>query len=814
MAEQVEIGAYQVLTQPLKTSPSLAPASWWESLAAIAAVVLGRELFLSNICGLVLGRIVLFDSLSPFGIAFYSTLLMTGQQRRAWGALIGVLLGLLTLGKAREIIFHLVVFLSLYGLIRKKRSSALWVMLTVGMARLSLSFLWNGTWQAGFGLEAVLAALLCGVLGPVAILWAGDRPRVLSSQQLAALAMFAAGLVAGLHGWQVGGIALDGVAGKAAVLVGAQVGGGGLGAAVGVTVGALAAVSSSGDPYLISVLALGGLLAGLGQRLGKPGTAVGFILGLFILSAQTPGEDLLFDSLRHTGLALLLFSLVPGAYLQQAAQIIPGTIQQLRSQRKQEERFQRTLAQKLTDVSCMFADLSDKCLIRPPEDTNPMDSFLERLGEKACSRCPSYNRCWDESFLQNYWDLIAILAALEKPGTKIPKTNLGSRCIRRQAFLEAIGEVLKTMRLEEHWRQRLKDSQRLIAGQLQGVAEIMGSLAGQLKIQVDYADEAEIGLAQRLAGARVNCSEVMVRRLDNDLLEVIIHKSPCRGRESLCGARIPDLVTRQLGRSYMLKRQGPCPRTNGARACELTLLPKEEYTLGIQVLTVAKDGKTVSGDHHGQVELSGGKTAIILSDGMGAGSAAALESVTTVSLLTRMLEAGFDHRYALRLVNTMLLLRSPEETFATIDLVIIDRYTGEAEFIKVGAPSSLIKRGSQVEVLSPGSPPAGILSEIDIQVEKRCLRPDDVVVLFTDGLLDVRGESNKEEWLTQVLAQLDDTEPAHVGQGLLKAAQVGEGGRFPDDVTLIVLRLERNTSAGRTAWAIRPYGQRRGKTAG
>ena len=98
-------------------------------------------------------------------------------------------------------------------------------MRVVGAARLGLSFLGRGTWPVGLGLEALLAALLCGVFGPVAALWAGERPRVLSSQQLAALAVFAAGLVAGLHGWQVGGIALDRVAGKAAVLVGAQVGG-------------------------------------------------------------------------------------------------------------------------------------------------------------------------------------------------------------------------------------------------------------------------------------------------------------------------------------------------------------------------------------------------------------------------------------------------------------------------------------------------------------------------------------------------------------------------------------------------------------
>ena len=133
---------------------------------------------------------------------------------------------------------------------------------------------------------------LYGALGPVASLWAGERPRVLSSQQLAALAVFAAGLVAGLHGWQAGGIALDRVAGKAAVLIGAQVGGGRFpGAAVGVTVGALAAISSAGGPYLLGLLAQGGPLAGLGQRLGKPGTRLAFSSGFSSCPLRFPVKN-------------------------------------------------------------------------------------------------------------------------------------------------------------------------------------------------------------------------------------------------------------------------------------------------------------------------------------------------------------------------------------------------------------------------------------------------------------------------------------------------------------------------------------------
>ena len=37
----------------------------------------------------------------------------------------------------------------------------------------------------------------------------------------------------------------------------------------------------------------------------------------------------------------------------------------------------------------------------------------------------------------------------------------------------------------------------------------------------------------------------------------------------------------------------------------------------------------------------------------------------------------------MRTVNSVLLLRSADETFATVDLAIADLYTGELEFIKM-----------------------------------------------------------------------------------------------------------------------------------
>ena len=242
------------------------------------------------------------------------------------------------------------------------------------------------------------------------------------------------------------------------MLVGAQVGGGGLGVSRLGDGRRLATISPAWAPPATRSPGFRGLLYGLGQRLGKPGTAVGFLLGLFILSAQIPGEELLPDTLKHTGPALLLFFLLPGSTCKEQ-QMVPA---QLSSPAPSEGRRRGFNAPwpKSSRMSAVCLLISRQ-VSHLAFGRDKSHGFLPERLEKACCRCPAYNRCWDESFLQNYWDLIAILAALEKPGTKMPKTNLEGRCIRRGAFLEAIGgKVLETIRLEEHWRQRLKEARR------------------------------------------------------------------------------------------------------------------------------------------------------------------------------------------------------------------------------------------------------------------------------------------------------------------------------------------------------------------
>ncbi len=138
----------------------------------------------------------------------------------------------------------------------------------------------------------------------------------------------------------------------------------------------------------------------------------------------------------------------------------------------------------------------------------------------------------------------------------------------------------------------------------------------------------------------------------------------------------------------------------------------------------------------------------MISDGMGDGPLARQESRTAVTLLEQMLRAGFDKDVTVHTINAVLALRSQGEAFATVDMALLDLYTGQAELIKIGASASYHRRGDKVDVIRATTLPAGILANIEVDTQKLALTSGDILVMLSDGVLEGQdGIADKEEWL-------------------------------------------------------------------
>lgn len=208
------------------------------------------------------------------------------------------------------------------------------------------------------------------------------------------------------------------------------------------------------------------------------------------------------------------------------------------------------------------------------------------------------------------------------------------------------------------------------------------------------------------------------------------------------------------------------------------------------VARLPKRGSHVSGDSFLGEALGADRYLLALSDGMGVGRDASVESKQCVRLLHEILRAGFATEVAVKTVNSALLLHAPDESFATVDLALLDLGTGRAEFVKVGAAPSFVKRGSDVTVVKMASVPVGIINQVDVEPEFRVLHPGDIIVMITDGIWDVSAlEHDKERWILQHLAREISSDPEEIAESLLARA-VELMPNAGDDMTVLVARID------------------------
>jgi stage II sporulation protein E len=199
----------------------------------------------------------------------------------------------------------------------------------------------------------------------------------------------------------------------------------------------------------------------------------------------------------------------------------------------------------------------------------------------------------------------------------------------------------------------------------------------------------------------------------------------------------------------------------------------------------------VSGDTPLVRRLPDGRFLVGLSDGMGTGAAAARESATAVSLAADMVAAGFSQRMAVQAVNTALLLQARDETFATLDLVVLDLGRRQMELVKLAAAPSFVRRGGQVRVLRGSAPPVGILRDVAVEPLYNGLEPGDVLVLVSDGVLGPP-ETGGEDRLVRYLADMPVAPADLMAQTLLALMLDGRtdtAGTLRDDALIMVLTV-------------------------
>ena len=208
--------------------------------------------------------------------------------------------------------------------------------------------------------------------------------------------------------------------------------------------------------------------------------------------------------------------------------------------------------------------------------------------------------------------------------------------------------------------------------------------------------------------------------------------------------------------------------------------------MSVGIAALKKKGERVSGDRGSYFKTDAGVLCVLLADGMGAGEEAARDSARVVSILEKFLRSGADPAAAMKILNSVLLLRGGENWgFATVDLMCVDLFTGETCFYKYGAAPSYVKNGRQIRRVKGESLAAGLASQEGAapDVVRLRLQPGSTALIASDGVI----ADTDDSWLKSILGE-EQTDMKGLARGVLRAAEELYGAG--DDMTVLAVRVE------------------------
>jgi len=768
------------------------------------AIHFSKNYMMLMVISILLGRASILDGLAPFGIAFFITLISRDKKYYFLG--LGVMAGIISGGTAGALKYAVVLFAAsiIFSIAREKLQLKLLVLALMAAVTmfcsglLYLQFTNYYTYDVFMlGFESVVVFVFVYIVSyAIPIILLKSNRKVLSNEELICIAISGAVAISGLSDVGMIGYSFKNIFGLLFTLIFAYNGGASIGAAVGITIGIITSMSTIGTPTIIGVYGFSGLLAGIFKDLGKIGSGIGIILGNVILTLYINGSTEIIIAYQEIIIALILFMLMPKALTAYMDKFVNSTASAIHLDRVYSDRVKRITYDQLREYADAFSELAATYgnILERNEivEQGEVADIVDQVVNRVCNKCGMCRGCWQNNFYHTYNGVVDALGILETTGklkdSKIPE-SLRKRCIKLSDLIQAIEDMYEIYKIHYGWQRKLFEGRQLVAEQFKGVSEIIGNLAKEVSSKYEFKTEIEDDLYVAFDKEGLAVAKVTALVKENGKLEVEIEKRPCFDRKQ-CDFKIKPVVSKIIGKE-VVRKSNHCTGSDGKGKCTFSLVEAPKYRTISGVARVSKDNGNICGDNYAFIELENGKYLMALSDGMGTGERAARESGLSITLLEQLMEAGFDKDIAIKTINSILMLKSSDEMFASMDLSILDLYSGKVEFVKIGAASSFIKRASgDVEIVKSSSLPIGILNKIDIESFDKKIDNGDYVVMMSDGILDSdKIIEEKNHWVVKFLENTTSRNPQAIAEELLNKAYEKYGNKIEDDMTVVITKL-------------------------
>ena len=570
---------------------------------------------------------------------------------------------------------------------------------------------------------------------------------------------------------------------------------------------------------MVASYAIAGMLAGLFNKFGKIGVIVGFILGNVLLTYVANGNVvpiILFREILIASIALLAIPKNVGIEIEDLfgkEKLLPETTGRSLEENKETIYKLNNISETISEMAKSYKEaaatiVDDEELEKQEEYNknifvNELKNSLDGLEENIIYD-DIYNdediqkdiyKCLLEKEIITKKDLLNIFALHNNyiVGSNIDDNNKSlEKDLSR--IIKSINYAYRISNLNFIWKKKVDESKKNVSTQLEGVSEAISNLAEEIsprQVEKFVAEKEKIKIF--LKQKEIDIKDISIKQEETGRYSVTLYTGVCENVDGTqCNIKkIAQILSKVLNSDMVLQKQ-ECGLRLNKENCMYTYISKDKYGLQVGIAKSTKKGSPVSGDTSIQTKLDDGKYLLALSDGMGSGPEARKSSKIAIKMLERLLTSGFEKDTSIKLINSTLSANTEEDMYATLDIQILDLYSGNIEFIKNGACPTYIKRDNEVQILKSESLPTGILEDIDLEVYDKDLEDGDIIVMCSDGIVESNTEYlHKELWLKYFLEELQTDDVQQIADLIISEAIDNDYGKEKDDMTVIVAKVSK-----------------------
>lgn len=199
--------------------------------------------------------------------------------------------------------------------------------------------------------------------------------------------------------------------------------------------------------------------------------------------------------------------------------------------------------------------------------------------------------------------------------------------------------------------------------------------------------------------------------------------------------------------------------------------------------------RALGGDCFHFLPLPGRRVALAVADASGKGLPAALIIANVqASLRTAALFAPEDPAAVVNAVNHQLHACSPVDRYATLFYGMFDEKNSTLHYVNAGHNPAMVIRQGAVTWLEASARPVGLFAETLYQAQAVQLYPGDLIVAYTDGIVEatnIAGEEFGVERLLTAVRSGSARQPESVIEAAFAALDEFSGDNQTDDATIL-----------------------------